>query len=157
MGSTEIIIEPPIYRVLPVAVEHEDLMRHTVPLLRLRLDSGMLAPCDGAAAAAPEGGALATPSTPISTSTRWALVTVWPCQAWHGRGLNEVPAVVIRAITSYREALYGGFWKSKYPYTSTETSRSGHPIWFLATEYPLIHSRQGGGGGVCEIFFGERG
>jgi hypothetical protein len=33
------------------------------------------APAGGAAAAAPEGGALACPSAPTSTSTRWALVT----------------------------------------------------------------------------------
>ena len=33
------------------------------------------APAGGAAAAAPEGGALAGPSAPTSTSTRWALVT----------------------------------------------------------------------------------
>jgi hypothetical protein len=33
------------------------------------------APAGGAAAAAPKGGALARPSAPTSTSTRWALVT----------------------------------------------------------------------------------
>jgi hypothetical protein len=71
-----------------------------------------LAPAGCAAAAAPEGGALAGPSAPTSTSTRWALVTSLPCQAWHGRGLNEVPATAIRGIASCREAMYGGFWKS---------------------------------------------
>jgi hypothetical protein len=34
------------------------------------------APAGGAAAGAPEGGALAGPSAPTSTSTRWALVTM---------------------------------------------------------------------------------
>jgi hypothetical protein len=33
------------------------------------------APAGGVAAAAPEGDALACPSAPTSTSTRWALVT----------------------------------------------------------------------------------
>ena len=37
--------------------------------------SGLGAPAGGAAAAAPEGGALVGPSAPTSTSTRWALVT----------------------------------------------------------------------------------
>jgi hypothetical protein len=48
-----------------------DLLRksqpHKVPLTQ--------APAGGAAAAAPEGCALAGPSAPTSTSTRWALVT----------------------------------------------------------------------------------
>jgi hypothetical protein len=34
-----------------------------------------MAPAGGAAAAAPEGGALACPSAPTFTSTRWTLVT----------------------------------------------------------------------------------
>jgi hypothetical protein len=37
------------------------------------------APAGGAAAEAPERGALAGPSAPTSTSTRWALVTPYPC------------------------------------------------------------------------------
>jgi hypothetical protein len=37
--------------------------------------SDVAAPAGGAAAAAPERGALAGPSAPTSTSTRWALVT----------------------------------------------------------------------------------
>jgi hypothetical protein len=36
---------------------------------------GLGAPAGGAAAAAPERGALACPSAPTSYSTRWALVT----------------------------------------------------------------------------------
>jgi hypothetical protein len=39
-------------------------------------------------------------------------VAVPACKDRHGRGLNEVPANVIRAIDSCREALCGGFWKS---------------------------------------------
>jgi putative component of membrane protein insertase Oxa1/YidC/SpoIIIJ protein YidD len=59
----------------------------------------------------PEGGALAGPSAPTSTSTRWAHANLIPCHAWHGRGLNEVPAAAIRGMSSCREALYKGFWK----------------------------------------------
>jgi hypothetical protein len=70
------------------------------------------APAGGAAVAAPERGALPGPSAPTSTSTRWALVTMQPCHAWHGWGLNEVPAAAIRRISSCREAMYGGFWKN---------------------------------------------
>jgi hypothetical protein len=40
-----------------------------------RLHTMIGAPPGGAAAAAPEGGALAGPLAPTSTSTRWALVT----------------------------------------------------------------------------------
>jgi hypothetical protein len=58
-----------------------------------------------------EWGALASPSAPTSTSTRRTLVNLMPCQAWHGRGLNEVPTVAIRGIKSCREAMYGGFWE----------------------------------------------
>jgi hypothetical protein len=70
------------------------------------------APPNGAAAAALEGGAVAGPPAPTSTLTQWAPVTPYPCHAWHGRGLNEVPAAAIRGISSCREALYGEFWKN---------------------------------------------
>jgi hypothetical protein len=63
------------------------------------------APAGGAAAAAPERGALAWPSAPTSTSTRWALLTLWPCHAWHGRGLSEVPAAAIRGNNNIRRIL----------------------------------------------------
>jgi hypothetical protein len=88
-------------------------------------------PANGAAAAAPDGGALACPSVHTSTSTRWALVNPVACQAWHGRGLNEVPAIAIRGINSCREALYGGFWKNIMSVTNTKISRSAGPIWFF--------------------------
>jgi hypothetical protein len=45
------------------------------PFFYVRKADGSLAPADGAAAAAPEGGALVGPSAPTSTSTRWALLT----------------------------------------------------------------------------------
>jgi hypothetical protein len=67
---------------------------------------------DGRQLAAQEGGTLAGPSAPTSTSTWWARVTLYPCHAWHGRGLNEVPAAAIRMIINCREAMYEEFWKS---------------------------------------------
>jgi hypothetical protein len=48
----------------------------------------------------PEGGALACPSEPTSTSTRWALLDLMPCMAWHGRGLSKVPVDAIRGISN---------------------------------------------------------
>jgi hypothetical protein len=39
-----------------------------------KCNSTLVAPAGGAAAAAPERGALAGPSAPTSTSTRWAMV-----------------------------------------------------------------------------------
>jgi hypothetical protein len=59
----------------------------------------------------PEGGELVSPSTPTSTSTRWAMLNFMPCHAWHGRGLDEGPAAAIRGIIGCREAMYGEFWK----------------------------------------------
>jgi hypothetical protein len=67
------------------------------------------APGGGAAAAAPEGAAARWPVGTTPTSTRRALVSNWPWQASHDRGLNEVPASTIRVINSCREAIYGGF------------------------------------------------
>jgi hypothetical protein len=95
----------------------------------------------GTAATAPEGGAHAGPSAPTSTSTRWAMATLYMCHAWHGRGLNEVPAAAIHVIKSCGEAMYGGFWKSKYPYPNTRISRSATYIyifrdWILAYTLP---------------------
>jgi hypothetical protein len=59
----------------------------------------------------PGGGcALASPFAPTSTSTRWTMGTMYPCQAWHGRGLNEVPAAAICGIGGCRKAK--GFGKS---------------------------------------------
>jgi hypothetical protein len=49
-----------------------DVLASTTESSRLKQT---LAPAGGAAAAAPEGGALACPSAPTSTSARWALVT----------------------------------------------------------------------------------
>jgi hypothetical protein len=38
----------------------------------------------------PGGGALACPSALTLISSRWALVTLLSCHAWHGRGLGGV-------------------------------------------------------------------
>jgi hypothetical protein len=71
--------------------------------------------CDEApacgAAAGPRRGALASPWAPTSKSTRGALVNLIPCHAWHGRGLNDLPAAAIRRMRRCREALYGELWK----------------------------------------------
>jgi hypothetical protein len=74
-----------------------------------KLDSSLIVFIE-AAAARPDGYALAGPSALTSISTRWARVTMKPCHALHGRGLNEVPIAAIRVINNCREAMYGGFW-----------------------------------------------
>jgi hypothetical protein len=62
------------------------------------------APAGGAAAAAPDGDALAGPSALTPTSSWWALGT----QAWYGRGLGGV----FRQMRSTGEkAIYGGLLK----------------------------------------------
>jgi hypothetical protein len=53
-------------------LRHVGCFLHLFPFLI----GGFLAPAGGAAAAAPEGGALARPSAPTSTFTRWALVAL---------------------------------------------------------------------------------
>jgi hypothetical protein len=104
----------------------------------------------------PERGALASPSAPTSTSTRHALVTLQLCQAWHGRGLNEVPAGATRVINNCREAMYGELWKWEYPYTNTRIS--ARPVRYAFCDCILADTHPTrGGGGVCEMFFGERG
>jgi hypothetical protein len=39
-------------------------------------------------------------------------------------------AAVICTIGNYREAPYGGFWKSQYLYSNTKISRSTNPMFF---------------------------
>jgi hypothetical protein len=52
---------------------------------------GLRASAAGAAAVAPEGGALACPSALNPPPSSWlALVTLKPCHAWHGWGQGGV-------------------------------------------------------------------
>jgi hypothetical protein len=62
----------PILAVLPIRIDTVSTINHARITLKCTAKS---APAGGAPAAAPEGGALAGPSAPTSTSTRWALVT----------------------------------------------------------------------------------
>jgi hypothetical protein len=115
------------------------------------------APAGGAAAAAPERGALGGPSAPTSTSTRWALVTMQPCQAWHGRGLNEVPPAAIRGISSCREARYGGFWKN----IISVHRHLNLPLGQSYMSFPRLNTRRyspddGAGAAFAKIFWRRR-
>jgi hypothetical protein len=54
--------------------------------------------------------------------------------------------------------MYKGFWKiliSVHRHMDPPLGMSD--MFFLVTKYSQILSRQGGGGGVCEISFGEEG
>jgi hypothetical protein len=59
-------------------------------IFKLAISGGRWAPVFGAAAATPEVGALARPSAFHPTFSWWALVTLKPCHAWHGRMLGGV-------------------------------------------------------------------
>jgi hypothetical protein len=72
---------------------------------------------------------------------------------WHGKGLIEVPAAAIRVIRIYREAVYGGFWKSKYPYPGTRISRSASPICSFSQLNTRIYSLCKGAGAASSKFF----
>jgi hypothetical protein len=52
-----------------------------------------------------------------------------------------------------REAIYGGFWKIIIPIHQ----HRDFPLGFFVTKYSEILSRQGDGGWVCEMLFGEDG
>jgi hypothetical protein len=104
------------------------------------------APAGGAAAAARRGVRSHARRHIFPTSTRWVLLNLMPCFAWHGRGLNEVPADAIRGTSSCREAMYGGLPDSyrqlpdrKSQYLSTQAlmspARHARYIFFATSEY----------------------
>jgi hypothetical protein len=69
-----------------------------------------------------------------------------------------VPAAAIPGISSCREAVYGGFWKNIISVHRHRDLPLGlSDIFFFVTKYSQILSRRRGGGGVCEMFFGEEG
>jgi hypothetical protein len=70
--------------------------------------------------AGPGGGALTRPSISTSTFTPWALVTLLPCHAWHGRGVHEVPGVAISVINTCREPMHGEFFHREKHDTRTQ-------------------------------------
>jgi hypothetical protein len=51
--------------------------------------------------------------------------------------------------------MYGGFWKIMISVYQHMDLPLGHFDIFFVTKYSPILSRQRGGGGVCEVFFGE--
>jgi hypothetical protein len=71
-------------------------------------------------------------------------------------GLNEVPTLAIRGISSCREAMYGGFWKSILSVHQHMDLPLGQSDIISATKYSQILPRHGGND-VCEMFFGEEG
>jgi hypothetical protein len=53
--------------------------------------------------------------------------------------------------------MYGGLLKIIYVYSQRQDLPLGPTVCFFATKYSHILSREGGGGGICETFFGEEG